>query len=94
MKVQEVRLRAKEHRIRWFQAGCRFLAVTDRHQRRWREQYEHGGSDGLLERRRCRPSEKRMVLEHPSTRLTYFLGDCRTTRNRFSPTAPTAHCNQ
>jgi hypothetical protein len=30
--------------------------------RRWRERYEQYGFDGLLDRRRCRPSEKRVPL--------------------------------
>jgi transposase len=61
MKVQEVMLRALARKITWFQAA-EILGVTDRHLRRWRERYEQGGFDGLLDRRRCRPSEKRVPL--------------------------------
>ncbi|HZP16352.1 MAG TPA: ISNCY family transposase [Terriglobales bacterium] len=61
MKVQEVMLRAIARKITWFQAA-EILGITDRHLRRWRERYEEGGFDGLLDRRRCRPSEKRVSL--------------------------------
>jgi transposase len=61
MKVQEVMLRAIARKITWFQAA-EILGITDRHLRRWRERYEEGGFDGLLDRRRCRPSEKRVAL--------------------------------
>jgi transposase len=61
MKVQEVLLRAIARKISWFQAA-EILGITDRHLRRWRERYEQGGFDGLLDRRRCRPSEKRVPL--------------------------------
>src|SRR5581483_11503961 len=61
MKVQEVMLRAIARKITWFQAA-EILGITDRHLRRWRERYEEFGFDGLLDRRRCRPSEKRVPL--------------------------------
>src|SRR6516225_4854309 len=61
MKVQEVMLRAIARKITWFQAA-EILGITDRHLRRWRERYEQGGFDSLLDRRRCRPSEKRVPL--------------------------------
>jgi transposase len=62
MKVQEVMLRAIARKITWFQAA-EILGITDRHLRRWRERYEQGGFEGLLDRRRCKPSEKRVALE-------------------------------
>ena len=61
MKVQEVMLRALARKISWFQAA-EILGITDRHLRRWRERYEQFGFDSLLDRRRCRPSEKRVPL--------------------------------
>ena len=61
MKVQEVMLRAIARKITWFQAA-EILGITDRHLRRWRERYEESGFDGLLDRRRCKPSEKRVAL--------------------------------
>ena len=61
MKVQEVMLRAMARKISWFQAA-EILGITDRHLRRWRERYEQFGFEGVLDRRRCRPSEKRVPL--------------------------------
>jgi hypothetical protein len=62
MKVQEVMLRAMARKITWFEAA-EILGMSDRHLRRYREQYERAGVDGVLDRRRCRPSEKRVPLE-------------------------------
>jgi transposase len=62
MKVQEVMLRAIARKITWFQAA-EILGISDRHLRRWRERYEEAGFDGLLDRRRCQASEKRVPLE-------------------------------
>jgi transposase len=62
MKVQEVMLRAISKQISWWQAA-EILGISDRHMRRYRWRYEQGGVDGLLDRRRCRPSEKRVPLE-------------------------------
>jgi len=61
MKVQEVMLRAMARKITWF-AAAEILGISDRHLRRYREQYERAGVDGVLDRRRCRPSEKRVPL--------------------------------
>jgi len=61
MKVQEVILRAISKQITWWQAA-EILGITDRHMRRYRLRYEQHGVDGLLDRRRCRPSEKRVPL--------------------------------
>ena len=61
MKVQEVILRAVAKKITWWQAA-EIIGISDRQMRRWRERYEQWGFDGLLDRRRCRPSEKRVPL--------------------------------
>jgi len=61
MKVQEVILRAVAKKITWWQAA-EIIGISDRQMRRWRERYEQYGFDGLLDRRRCRPSEKRVPL--------------------------------
>ena len=61
MKVQEVILRAVAKKITWWQAA-EIIGISDRQMRRWRERYEQNGFDGLLDRRRCRPSEKRVGL--------------------------------
>ena len=62
MKVQEVLLRAMAKKITWWQAA-EILGISDRHMRRWRERYEEHGYDGLFDRRRGRPSPKRVPLE-------------------------------
>jgi transposase len=62
MKVQEVILQAMAKRITWWQAA-EILGISDRSMRRWRERYEKQGYDGLLDRRRGKPSGKRVPLE-------------------------------
>src|SRR6202166_4096722 len=61
MKVQEVILRAVAKKITWYQAAD-ILGISDRHMRRWRERYEEFGYDGLFDRRRGKPSPKRVPL--------------------------------
>lgn len=61
MKVQEVILRAISGQILWTQAA-EILGISDRSMRRWRERLEKHGYDGLLDRRRQRPSSKRVPL--------------------------------
>jgi transposase len=61
MKVQEVILRAIAKKITWWQAA-EIIGVSDRHMRRWRERYEEFGYDGLFDRRRAKPSPKRVPL--------------------------------
>jgi transposase len=61
MKVQEVILRAIAKRITWWQAA-EIIGISDRHMRRWRERYEEFGYDGLFDRRRGKPSPKRVPM--------------------------------
>ena len=61
MKVQEVMLQAMAEKITWWQAA-EILGISDRHLRRWRERYEEFGFRGLLDRRRGRPSPKRVPV--------------------------------
>src|ERR1017187_8156071 len=61
MKVQEVLLRAMAKKITWWQAA-EILGISDRHMRRWRERYEEFGYDGLMDRRRGKPSSRRVPL--------------------------------
>ncbi|HEV2326287.1 MAG TPA: ISNCY family transposase [Terracidiphilus sp.] len=61
MKVQEVILRAMAKKITWWQAA-EIIGISDRQMRRWRERYEEHGYDGLIDRRRGRPSEKRVAV--------------------------------
>jgi len=62
MKVQEVILRAMAKTITWWQAA-EIIGVSDRSMRRWKGRYEEHGYDGLLDRRRGKPSPKRVPLK-------------------------------
>ena len=61
MKVQEVILRAMAKKITWWQAA-EIIGISERHMRRWRERYEEFGYDGLFDRRRGKPSPRRVPL--------------------------------
>jgi transposase len=61
MKVQDVMLQAMAKKITWWQAA-EILGISDRHMRRWREGYEEEGYNGLLDRRRGKPSRRRVPL--------------------------------
>jgi len=71
MKVQEVILRAMGKKITWWQAA-EILGISDRQMRRMRERYEEHGYDGLIDRRRGRPSEKRVPLEQVEQVLSLY----------------------
>src|SRR6202165_4977008 len=62
MKVQEVILKAMAGRLKWWEAG-EIIGVSDRTMRRWRERYQENGYDGLYDRRKRRPSPKRIPLK-------------------------------
>jgi len=62
MKVQEVILRAMARRITWWQAA-EIIGISDRSMRRWKQRYEEHGYDGLFDRRRGKPSPKRVPVE-------------------------------
>src|ERR1051325_9545385 len=55
----------------WFQAA-EILGFTDRHLRRIRERYEEFGYDGLFDRRRGKPSPKRVPLATVETVLRLY----------------------
>lgn len=61
MKVQEVILRAIDGRLKWYEAA-EVLGISERQMRRWKRRYEKWGYDGLFDRRRQRPSPKRVPL--------------------------------
>ncbi len=61
MKVQDVMLQAMAKKITWWQAA-EILGISDRHMRRWRERYEEEGYNGLMDRRRGKPSHRRVPL--------------------------------
>ncbi len=62
MKMQEVILRAISGKILWMQAA-EILGISDRQMRRWKRRYEVYGYDGLYDRRKKRPSPKRVPLQ-------------------------------
>ena len=62
MKVQEVILRAVAGKISWLEAA-EILRWSPRTLRRWRWRYEQYGYDGLFDRRKRRPSPKRVPLK-------------------------------
>ncbi len=61
MKVQDVMLQAMAKKITWWQAA-EILGISDRHMRRWRERYEEEGYNGLFDRRRGKPSHRRVPV--------------------------------
>jgi transposase len=61
MKVQDVMLQAMAKKITWWQAA-EILGISDRHMRRIRERYEQDGYNGLLDRRRGKPSRRRVPV--------------------------------
>ena len=61
MKVQEVILRAMAKKITWWQAA-EIIGISDRHMRRWRERYEEFGFRGLFDRRRGKPSPRKVPM--------------------------------
>jgi transposase len=61
MKLQDVLLKAMAKKIRWWDAA-EIIGVTDRTMRRWRERLEAEGYLGLVDRRKGKPSQKRVPL--------------------------------
>src|SRR6266576_3567900 len=61
MKVQDVMLQAMAKKITWWQAA-EILGISDRHMRRIRERYEEDGYNGLFDRRRGKPSRRRVAV--------------------------------
>jgi len=61
MKVQEVILRAAAKKITWWQAA-EIIGISDRQMRRWRGRYEQFGFRGLFDRRRGKPSPKKVPM--------------------------------
>ncbi len=61
MKLQDVLLKAMAKRITWWTAA-EIIGVTDRTMRRWRERLERDGYAGLADRRKGKPSRRRIPL--------------------------------
>src|ERR1700732_1987552 len=62
MKIQEIILRAIAKKIMWLEAA-QIIGISARQMRRWRERYEKYGYDGLFDRRRGKPSPRRVPLK-------------------------------
>jgi len=71
MKVQEVILKAMAKSITWWQAA-EILGISVRSMRRWRARYERSGYDGLVDRRKGRPSPKRIPVAELEQVLTLY----------------------
>jgi transposase len=61
MKLHDVLLKAMAKKITWWEAA-EIIGVTDRTMRRWRERLEQDGYSGLADRRKGKPSDKRVPL--------------------------------
>ena len=61
MKVQDVLLKAMAKKLTWW-AAAEIVGVTDRTMRRWRQRLETDGYSGLADRRKGKPSAKRVPL--------------------------------
>ena len=61
MKLQDVLLKAMAKKITWWEAA-EIIGVTDRTMRRWRERLEAEGYSGLADRRKGKPSDRRVAL--------------------------------
>jgi transposase len=62
MKLQDVLLKAMAKKISWWDAA-EIIGVTDRTMRRWRERLEQEGYRGLADRRKGKPSFRRVALQ-------------------------------
>ena len=71
MKLQDVLLKAMAKKITWWEAA-EIIGVTDRTMRRWRERLQEGGYSGLADRRKGKPSDKRVPLATAEEVLRLF----------------------
>src|SRR5438552_12955378 len=76
MKLQDVLLQAMAKKISWWEAA-EIIGVTDRTMRRWRERLERDGYSGLVDRRKGKPSDRRVPVAQVEEMLrlyrdTYF----------------------
>ena len=69
MKLQDVLLKAMAKKISWWEAA-EIIGVTARTMRRWRERLETQGYSGLVDRRKGKPSDRRV----PVARVEEMLG--------------------
>jgi transposase len=62
MKLQDVMLKAMAKKISWW-AAAEIIGVSDRTMRRWHQRLEEHGYDGLRDRRKGKPSSRRVPLK-------------------------------
>ena len=79
MRIREVMLRTMSGEINWIQASD-ILGMDPRSLRRWKARFESHGYDGLLDRRRGRPSGRRT----PAAELERVLRLYRDTYTGFN----------
>src|SRR5262249_13592898 len=84
MKLQDVLLKAMAKKITWWEAA-EIIGISDRTMRRWRERSEEHGYSGLADRRRNKPSEKRvpLAMAEEVLRLYHREKPVRGLRTRF-----------
>jgi len=71
MKLQEVLLRATEGKIKWRQAA-ELIGISERQMRRWRKRFEEQGHQGLLDRRKRKPSSRCVAKEQAEAVLSLY----------------------
>ena len=71
MKLQEVLLRATSGKIKWWQAA-ELIGISERQMRRWRKRLEEQGPEGLLDRRRRKPSGRRVPKDQAEAVLNLY----------------------
>ncbi len=74
MKVQEIILRGMAGKLTWIQAAS-ILRISPRQMRRWLRRYEEWGYDGLYDRRRGKPSPRRVPVETVKAVLRLYQED-------------------
>jgi transposase len=75
MKLQDVLLKAMAKKISWADAA-EIIGVGCRTMRRWRERMEEGGYSGLTDRRKGKPSGKRVPLKTVEQVLELYRKTC------------------
>jgi transposase len=75
MKTQEVILRAMAKKITSWQAA-EIIGISDRSTRDWPQRYEEHGYDGQFDRRRGKPSPKRVPLARAEEVLRLYQEKC------------------
>ncbi len=74
MKPHDVLLKAMAKKIAWWEAA-EIISVANRTMRRWRERLEADCYSGLVDRRRAKPSDKRVPLAQIEQVLRLYRED-------------------